>query len=143
MSSQIGKAPPPQQTHTRNRLFDRRSGLGAYIVAPEKYDASTVIDYNQAAVAIHDLFPKSSMHCLLLPRNEDFQLIHPFDAFENPKFLETIRFEAAKLKTLVAKELRRKYGKFSKQDAAREAIFNGEIELPEGEALPEGRNCKY
>lgn len=53
---------------------------------------------------------------------------------------KAIRVEAAKLKTLVAKELRRKYAKFSKQDAAREAVFNGEVELLEGKPLPVGRD---
>lgn len=66
--------------------------------------------------------------------------MHPFDAFEDPEFLETVRVEAAKLRTLVSKELRRKYARYSQQDSAREAVFNGGIELTEGELLPVGRD---
>jgi aprataxin len=129
-----------KKPHASNPLFDRRSGLGAYIVAPDKYEASRVIFYNDNVVAINDLYPKSSVHCLLLPRAEKYQLMHPFDAFEDADFLATVRVEAAKLKSLVGKELRRKYGKFSKQEEAREAVLNGDIELADGEALPSGRD---
>lgn len=129
-----------KKPHSSNPKFDRRSGLGAYISAPEKYDAHRVIFYNDHFVAIHDLYPKSSVHCLLLPRSEKYQLMHPFDAFEDPEFLAACREEAAKLKSLVAKELRRNFGRFSTQDKHREAVLNGEIELADDEPLPLGRD---
>jgi aprataxin len=129
-----------KKSHASNLLFGRRSGLGAYIIAPEKYGAQRVISYNDAFVTIHDLYPKSSVHCLLLPRNEKYQLMHPFDAFEDAEFLATCRIEAAKLKSIVAKELQRKYGQFSKLDEPREAVLNGDVELPDDEPLPVGRD---
>jgi len=66
--------------------------------------------------------------------------MHPFDAFEDAEFLATVREQVTKLKGIVAKELQRKYGPFSKQDAAREAVLNWEVEQEEGEPLPVGRD---
>ena len=117
--------------------FGGRDGLGQYILAPQKYDPSVVIYYNDSFVAINDLYPKSSVHCLLLPRSAQHTHQHPFDAFEDAEFLTTVRIEAQKLKTLVAKELQRKFGPFSKQDEAREAVLNGDVQADE---LPQGRD---
>jgi len=132
-------ASPPRKSHSRN-LFSHRDGLGAYILHPEKYDSTRVIFYDSDFVAIHDLYPKSSVHTLLLPRSEKHNLLHPFDAFEDPIFLASVRTQVTKLTALVAKELQRKYGPVSKQDSAREAVLNGEVELAEGEEIPQGRN---
>jgi len=130
---------PTKKTHSTN-LFSKRDGLGAYISHPEKYDALRVIYYNSDFVAIHDLYPKSSVHTLLLPRSEKFALMHPFEAFEDAEFLAAVKEQVAKLRKIVASELRRKYGPFSKQDEPREAVLNGEVELAEGEAMPVGRD---
>lgn len=121
-------------------LFDRRGGLGAYILDPNKYESTRVIYSNNDFVAINDLFPKSSVHTLLLPRSQKHTMLHPFDAFEDAVFLAAVREQVTKLRGLVAAELRRKYGRFSKQDAPRQAILNGEVDLEDGEPLPEGRN---
>ena len=129
-----------KKSHASNLTFDRRSGLGAYIRSPENYDAKRVISYDDAFVTIHDLYPKSSVHGLLLPRSKKYQLMHPFDAFEDSHFLAACTEEAGKLKIIVAKELQRRYGKFSKQDEPREAVLNGEVDLEDGEPLPVGRN---
>ena len=136
------KAPPSPPTTSKRpsanpSSFLRRDGLGAYTLSPQNYPATRVITYNDSFVAIHDLYPKSSVHCLLLPRSEKYTLLHPFDAFEDAEFLAEVRVEAQKLKTLVAKELRRKYGPFSKQDEPREAVLNGEVDA---DALPDGRD---
>jgi aprataxin len=133
-------SPAPAKKSQFTNLVSKRDGLGAYISRPEKYDASRVIFYNSDFVAIHDIYPKSSVHTLLLPRSEKYTLLHPFDAFEDAEFLAAVREQAARLKQIVASELRRKYGPFSKQDEAREAVLNGEVELAEGEAMPVGRN---
>lgn len=66
--------------------------------------------------------------------------LHPFEALEDPVFLTSIKLEAAKLKTLVAKELQRKYGQFSAQDEARERTLNDEADLPSDGKLPAGRD---
>ena len=64
-------------------------------------------------------------------------LLHPFVAFSDPVFLAFVRAEVTKLRTLVAKELRRKYGKFSAKDRAREEAMAAD---PPPEVLPEGRD---
>lgn len=86
------------------------------------------------------MYPKSSIHTLLLPRNESFAAMHPFDAFEDAEFLAQVRIQATKLKIIVAAELRRQYGKFSKLDAPREAVLNGEVEIERQEDMPVGRD---
>lgn len=131
--------PPPSKSKRPNNSssFNRKDGLGQYILNPKKYPPSTVLYYDDNFVAINDLYPKSSAHCLLLPRSEKYTHQHPFDAFEDAEFLAVVRAEAAKLKTLVAKELQRKYGPVSKQDEAREAVLNGEFDADE---LPIGRD---
>jgi aprataxin len=135
------KAPesPPSRSkrNTHGSSFDRKDGLDQYILNPKKYPPSTVIYYNDSFVAINDLYPKSSVHCLLLPRSEKYTRIHPFDAFADAEFLAAVRAEAAKLKTLVANELQRKYGPVSKQDEAREAVLSGEVYADE---VPAGRD---
>ena len=121
-------------------VFLKRDGLGAYIQNPEKYEPSRVIYYNSDFVTIHDMYPKSSVHTLLLPRSEKYALVHPFGAFEDAEFLASVKEQAAKLKAIVASELQRRYGKFSKQDEPREAVLNGEVEIERDEDMPVGRD---
>ncbi|KAE8447281.1 hypothetical protein EG329_010975 [Mollisiaceae sp. DMI_Dod_QoI] len=120
-------------------LFSLRDSLDGYILHPETYAASRVIYYDDAFVAIHDLYPKSSVHTLLLPRSEHKNM-HPFGAFEDAEFLAAVREQVKKLRHIVAKELQRKYGPFSKQDIPREAVLNGEAELADNGELPLGRD---
>ena len=63
--------------------------------------------------------------------------LHPYEAFNDAAFLTEVRTEAAKLKSLVAKELQCLYGPFSKADEEREKVLNGEVEADE---LPQGRD---
>jgi aprataxin len=120
--------------------FPGHDGLGAYLSHPETNPFTRVLYHTPSFVIINDAYPKSSVHTLLLPRSAKYNLLHPFDAFEDAEFLERVTEEAGKLKKLVATELRRKFGRFSAQDKAREAVLNGETELQEGESLPEGRD---
>ncbi|CAK7211435.1 aprataxin-like protein [Sporothrix bragantina] len=145
------------------RKFQSREALGIYIENPAAYmgtktlgsttgpnaDASLtitgqVIAYSDDFVSIHDKFPKASVHCLLLPRDQAICKEHPVvllsrrDA-EGLAFLETVRAEAEKLKAIVAGELRRQFGQYSAADAAREAVLRGDVEPPEGK-LPAGRD---
>lgn len=128
-----------QARRMKNLIFAGRDGLGEYTQDPASFPPSRVIYFDENFVAINDLFPKSSVHTLLLPRSDKNRL-HPFDAFEDPAFLASVQQEVKKLRTLVAKELQRKYGKFSSQEQARERALNGEDEIPEGEDLPRGRD---
>ncbi|KAK1729855.1 HIT domain-containing protein [Colletotrichum acutatum] len=115
-----------------------RDGLGVYIENPSSFPASRVIYHNDDFVAINDLYPKASVHTLLLPRSPKHTLLHPFEAFDDPEFLATVQNEVLKLKELVAKELQRRFAKESKAEADREAVLDGRAE-PTGTELPKGR----
>lgn len=121
------------------RVYYGRDGLGAYVDHPSSFPASVVIFHSSNYVALVDKFPKSTVHTLLCPRGE-ISLQHPVQALNDPDFLAATKLQAEKLKDIVAAELRRKYGKFSLQDRAREAALNGETELADGAPLPTGRD---
>ncbi|RFU25630.1 hypothetical protein B7463_g10702, partial [Scytalidium lignicola] len=134
--SKVGEVRPPKR---KLNFFSGRDGLGEYTRDPTSFDSSCVIYFNDDFVVINDMYPKSSVHTLLLPRSPR-NLLHPFEAFEDLEFLKKVQEETYKLKGLVAKELRRRYGKYSAKDQMREKVLNGEVDLPEGEDLPEGRD---
>ncbi|KAJ9212600.1 hypothetical protein DTO166G4_5819 [Paecilomyces variotii] len=117
--------------------FRVRDALGAYISKPESYPSSTVVYYDDDFVALHDRYPKSSLHLLLLPRDPSKFRLHPFEAFEDREFLEKVKVEVKKLRTLAAGELRRKYGKESRLEKARQEAMDAD---PPPEELPPGRN---
>ncbi|KAK8101747.1 HIT-like protein [Apiospora kogelbergensis] len=109
----------------KKRSFAGRDGLGAYIADPAAFPPSRVIYYNDDFVAIRDLYPKSAVHCLLLPRKvpadvEMFEVVR-----SDPAFLAAAQAEAAKLKQLVAKELERKFGSGSRSSALRQRVLDG------------------
>ncbi|ORY71844.1 HIT domain-containing protein [Pseudomassariella vexata] len=131
-------AAPPKQDSSKPRSFRDRDGLGAYTANPTNYPSNRVIYHNDDFVAINDLYPKSTVHTLLLPRSDRSRL-HPVEALEDPQFLASVQAETLKLKKLVAKELQRRYGKFSEADKQREAVLNGEAEWDSPE-LPNGRD---
>lgn len=86
---------------------------------------------------MHDRYPKSTLHLLLLPRDPSKTRLHPFDAFEDIQFLSKVREEAKKVRTLAAAELRRKYGKDSAQEQKRHEALDADPPLDE---LPPGRD---
>ena len=135
------KSPPsstPDSDPARNTVFLHRDGLGAYISDPSSFPSSRVIYHNDDFVVINDLFPKSTLHLLLLPRNPEKMLLHPYDAFTDPTFCASVQEEVAKLRSLVAKELKRKLARDSKKEQERGAAMENEAE-GEGQ-LPEGRD---
>lgn len=117
--------------------FSRRDGLGAYIDKPESFPPSRVIYFNDDFVVINDLYPKSSVHLLLLPRDPSKTRLHPFDAFEDITFLIKVQDEVRKIQKLTANELRRLYGKYSRQDKSREEAMEAD---PPPDQLPAGRD---
>ena len=117
--------------------FPGRDGLGAYIASPESYPSSRVIYHNDDFVVINDLYPKSSIHLLVLPRDKTKTLLHPLDAFEDPEFLGSVQREVLKVKKMVAGELRRKYGKFSSSEQIRNEAMEAD---PPPDTLPAGRD---
>ncbi|KAI1093893.1 HIT-like protein [Rostrohypoxylon terebratum] len=128
--------PLPPMHNLRTGPFKERDGLGAYTANPT---SERVIYHDASFVAINDLYPKSTVHTLLLPRSPRSRL-HPFDAFDDAAFLSSVQAETQKLKRLVAKELQRRYGRYSAQERDREAVLNGDVELADGEPLPKGRD---
>ncbi|PYH91701.1 HIT-like protein [Aspergillus ellipticus CBS 707.79] len=133
------KQPKPTPTSSQNAkraIGGPRDGLGVYIARPDAYPAS-VIYYDEDFVAIHDSFPKSTLHLLLLPRDLQKTRLHPFEAFDDPEFLEKVRKETRKLRKLAAGELRRIHGKYSAQDRQRQEALDVE---PPPEELPLGRD---
>lgn len=128
----------PSNTPESKIIYAGRDGLGAYTEHPDNFPRE-VIFKDDRFVAIQDRYPKSKVHTLLLPRG-DVNMLHPLEAFKDADFLAATKLKAAELKSIVAKELRRKFGRFSKQDQAREQILNGEVDLADGEELPAGRD---
>ncbi|RYP56863.1 hypothetical protein DL771_011567 [Monosporascus sp. 5C6A] len=130
------------------RTFKARDGLGAYVADPASFPASRVVFHDASFVAVNDLYPKASVHALLLPRDAALRRLHPFDALGgDPAFLAAVRGQAARLRRLVAKELQRRFGRFSRADAAREAALDGVAPAEgegdgdgEGGSLPRGRD---
>ncbi|KAI0407443.1 HIT domain-containing protein [Xylaria palmicola] len=127
------KEPPPTLASTRGPVTGGlrvRDGLGAYAADPAAFPRERVLYHDDAFVAVNDLYPKASVHALLIPRGPRGRL-HPFDAFEDPEFLAAVRAAAAGLRRLAAKELQRRYGRFSTQDRRREAVLDGEADAAE------------
>ena len=125
---------PPPRAFTRS--FLSRAGLGAYLDSPTSFPQQ-VLYHNEHFVAINDLYPKSSVHTLLLPCSATHTLQHPTVALADAPFLASIRAEIPNLVKLVATELRRRYGQYSvKEKARREAMERG---APK-EELPIGRD---
>ncbi|KAI3399347.1 hypothetical protein diail_7302 [Diaporthe ilicicola] len=134
----------PVKPATSSKPFAGRDGLGFYIANGEKLPDDDKIFLTPNVIAIPDMYPKATVHCLLLPRQPDKTLMHPFDAFEDPEFLALARAEAGRLKTLVARELQRQVGEHSAAEAGRRAVLDGEVEPERDEdgkpVIPEGRD---
>ncbi|KAL8919585.1 MAG: hypothetical protein Q9208_006702 [Pyrenodesmia sp. 3 TL-2023] len=130
-------APPTLTT------FSGRAGLGAYTHSPESFPRARVISFDDSYVTINDLYPKSSIHLLLLPRHPQKQLLHPFEALQDPVFLASIQEEVRKLRMLAAKELKRRFGKFSAKEREREEAMGKALDSGQDideSSLPPGRD---
>ncbi|KAH7152414.1 HIT-like domain-containing protein [Dactylonectria estremocensis] len=132
--------PPPAKIPRGGNPFKDRMGLGVYLEDPASYPSSRVISHSDDFVLINDRYPKAVIHTLLLPRSADHNLMHPFDAFDDPDFLASVKAETTRLKALAAKELQRRLGHGSQRDAARQAVLNGDAEPPADGELPPGRD---
>lgn len=103
-----------------------------------------MIYHDEKWVVIHDLFPKSTIHLLLLPRDPAKQRLHPFEAFEDLQFLNEVRAEVKKLRVLAAKELGRRFAKGSARDRrwqrALDALDGGEESEDQSSTIPEKRD---
>jgi aprataxin len=84
---------------------DRRNGLAQYLRDPA--NNSSVLGYNDDFVIIKDLYPKATVHLLILPRDPVKQKQHPTEAFRDTSFFTKLQAEAVKWRTLASKELAR------------------------------------
>ncbi|KAL9083570.1 MAG: hypothetical protein Q9159_005698 [Coniocarpon cinnabarinum] len=129
--------PDPHTGVSLNNLHGR-DALGAYLVKPESFPSpQRVLRYNDKFVTIHDAYAKSTIHLLVMPRDMKIAALHPFDALQDKEFLQAIRDEVAAINKIVASELRRLFGKYSKADAARNEALSS-VDLPD--ELPAGRD---
>jgi len=137
MHPKIKSTPGPTDAPTARTIYSGRSGLAAYTVDPASFPSSRVVYYNDKFVVINDLFPKASVHLLILPRDTTRNVMSPQDAFDDPEFLADCREEVKKVRGIVASELRRKFGKFSETDKPYLAAM--EMDDPP-DPLPSGRD---
>lgn len=115
-----------------------RGALGLYISKPQDFPSPMRVLYHTPDfVVIRDLYPKSQVHLLILPRNKSKTLQHPFEALKDEKFLALVRTEAQKVVPLVASELRRLHCTVSASEKARNAALDSD-DPPE--ELPAGRD---
>lgn len=118
---------------------DRRDALGTYASNPNSLPKELLIYDTKEFLVVKDLYPKSSVHTLLLFRHPE-NTLHPFHFFEDADILAKAREEVKGIRSLVAAELGEKYGKFSKQDEYKQKVLRGETKIAEDEELPKGRN---
>jgi aprataxin len=130
----------PEKNADKNSLrtiFSGRDGLKPYTVDPESYPPSRVVYYNDKFVVINDLFPKATVHLLILPRDPGKNAMRPQEAFDDPQFLADCREEEKRVRGIVASELRRKLGSYSASDKAYLDAMESD-DLPD--VLPPGRD---
>jgi aprataxin len=87
---------------TQKTVFQGRDGLAAYTIDPESFPPSRVVYYNEKFVVINDLYPKASVHLLILPRDPIKNVQRPQTAFDDPQFLAECREEEKKVRDIVA-----------------------------------------
>lgn len=114
-----------------------RAGLGAYTADPESFPKSRVVYYTDKFVVLRDLFPKATVHLLILPRDPVRQLQRPQEAFDDVQFLAECRAEEKRVRKIAAEELSRTIGQYSLSEAARTKAMESD-NLPE--ELPPGRD---
>lgn len=117
-------------------LANRRDGLGLYTDSPDAFP-DRVVYHNDKFVVIKDMFPKASVHLLILPRDKKKQRLDPQRAFDDLQFLEDCRKEEQIVRKIAAEELRRKFSHLSVSERVRNAAMDS-AEPPD--ELPPGRN---
>lgn len=133
------KPKPKADLPTPHTTFYGRDGLAAYTEDPTQFPQSRVVYHNDDFVVINDLYPKSVVHMLILPRDKRKSVMHPTDAFDDPDFLAICRAEEKKVRQLAASELRRQLCPYSASDRAHFEAMDSD-EPPEDERnLPSGR----
>jgi len=78
--------------------------LGKYLDDPSR--CSNVVRFDDDFVIIKDLYPKATVHLLILPRDLTKRVEHPVLAFQDDEFLNRCRDEATKWRTYAAQLLK-------------------------------------
>ena len=133
-------ASKPMKTAHRVIAGRDRDGLSAYTKDPESFPPSVIVHHDASWVVIHDMFPKASIHLLLLPRDPQISGQHPFDALSNLDFLASTKVEATKWRHFAASELRRLFGAYSASDTVRRAAMDADEPPVDATSLPVGRD---
>ena len=131
------KQSPPKAVPPKRTVFAGRDGLAAYTTDPASFPPSRIVYFNDKFVVINDLFPKSVVHLLILPRDTSKNVLRPQEAFDDPVFLADCREEEKKVRAIVAAELRRKLGPYSTAEKSRNDALDADDPPDE---LPAGRN---
>jgi aprataxin len=126
----------PDKQSQRTMYFGR-DGLAAYTNDPTAFPPSRVVYYSDKFVVINDLFPKATVHLLILPRDPSKRDLRPQEAFDDPEFLADCLAEEKKVRDIAISELRRKLGSFSAAEKSRTEAMESD-ELPD--ELPPGRD---
>ncbi|KIW03694.1 uncharacterized protein PV09_05009 [Verruconis gallopava] len=130
---------PKTTVSATGRAYLGRDGLLAYIAEPEAFGDGRVVYHSAEWVLIRDLYPKASVHLLLLPRDPSVYGLNPLEAFaRSPAFLASARAEVARAAAIAAEELRRLHGAHSAQERPRRAALTAAAAAETAE-LPPGR----
>ena len=144
MTAHKKSMPNPHSTTTNPELippkpptkFSGRNGLGAYLANPSSRPDREILFFDSSFVAIPDLYPKATVHALLLVRDLEKSMKHPLVALNDEALLAEVKKGAERLKKLVASELRRRFGSVSAQEKVRREAMDtaesGDVELPRG-----------
>jgi aprataxin len=116
------------------QAFRNRDGLAAYAEEPATFGPERIVYHNDKFVCINDLYPKATVHLLIIPRDKARQEQHPFDALGDPDFLAEVGKEVEKAKEIASSELKRQFGSMSKSS---EAYNKGMEDAMEADDLPD------
>ncbi|KAK5103493.1 aprataxin-like protein [Lithohypha guttulata] len=131
-------------------LHAYQNGLLPYVHQPESCTPGTIVRTTENTVLIRDAFPKGLVHLLLIPRDPEWYVLTPFEAFspasterqkldKHMAFLQLIREEAGSAANLAASELSRLVSPHSTSCKARHDALEGD-DPPA--TLPEGRDFR-
>jgi aprataxin len=141
------QAKPAVSSHSSVKVFKDRNGLAAYTTSPESFGPERIVYSNSDFVVINDLYPKATVHLLILPRDDVKASLHPFDALTDATFLSRVKEEVERCKDIAAAELKRRYGMMSASSSAYNAAMEKAMEdasatPPDPSTLPPQRNWR-
>lgn len=82
-------------------------GLLEYTVAPEKFSRAQVVHVDSDYVVIRDMYPKSLLHLLILPRDRSLNRLHPLVYLAGPERVDAARKLLRQVRGFAVQELDR------------------------------------